>query len=66
MMCVRNDVYSRTTFLILQFSLLLFSLLQLPARLRPDFHPDLMDGVRGVFLGIAIGTLIVMGRRRAR
>ena len=68
-MCARDSVHSvhsTTTFRILQISLLVFSLLHLPARHYPAFHPDLMDGVRGVFLGIAIGTLALLGRQRAR
>jgi hypothetical protein len=45
---------------------LLFFLLQAPARLYPRFHPDLMDGIRGLFLGIALGTMIVIGWSRRR
>ena len=62
-MCVRNNFRSKTMFLVSQIALLLFGLLQLlPMRLHPEFHPDLMDGVRGAFLGIAIGAVIAMGR----
>ena len=62
-MCVRHDVWSKTSFRVAQISLLFFSLLQLPARRYPEFHPDLMDGVRGMFLGIAIGAVILMARQ---
>ena len=64
-MC-RNAIQSRTTFLISQIALLVFSLLQLPMRLYPQFHPDLMDGVRGLFLGVAIGAVILTARRSRR
>ena len=65
-MCIRDELWSKTPFRVTQISLLLFSLLQLPARHHPEFHPDLMDAVRGVFLGIAIGGIILMGRNRGR
>jgi hypothetical protein len=57
---------SKKSFLVMQVALLLFFLMWLPARLTPQFHPDLMDGVRGLFLGIALGTMIVMGWRNRR
>jgi hypothetical protein len=62
-MCVCHDIWWKTPCRVAQVSLLLFSLLQLPARHHPEFHPDLLDGVRGVFLGIAIGALILMARK---
>ncbi|HZI40961.1 MAG TPA: hypothetical protein VFD67_04640 [Gemmatimonadaceae bacterium] len=61
-----RDMQSKRIFLVMQVALLLFFLLQLPARLYPQFHPDVMDGVRGLFLGIAFGTMIVIGWRRRR
>ena len=45
---------------------LLSSLLQIPARHYPDFHPDLMDGLRGLFLGIAIGAMALTAWRNGR
>jgi len=65
-MCIRHTFQSRTTFVISQLALLAFSLLQIPARLYPHFHPDLLDGVRGCLLGIAIGTVILAARRNGR
>jgi hypothetical protein len=65
-MCLLKDVQSRTMFLVVQLSLLLFALVQLPMRLRPDFHPDLMDGLRGALLGAAIAALGVMSWRKGR
>ena len=62
-MCLHTALRSRTTFFVSQLALLAFSLLYIPARLYPQFHPDLLDGVRGCFLGIAIGTVIVTARR---
>jgi hypothetical protein len=56
-MCLRGNVRPNTTFLAALVALLLFNLLQIPARLHPQFHPDLVDGVRGLFLGVAIGGL---------
>jgi hypothetical protein len=45
----------------MQLSLLIFFLLQLPARHYPNFHPDLIDGMRGLLLGLVLGTLIKRG-----
>ena len=53
-------------FLLSLVALLLFSLMQLPARLNPQFHPDIMDGVRGLFLGVAIAALWVSARKGGR
>jgi hypothetical protein len=56
--CIKNYFESKKTFLFMQLSLLIFSLLQLPARHYPNFHPDLIDGIRGLLLGLVLGTLI--------
>jgi hypothetical protein len=53
-------------FFVTLVALLLFSLMQLPARLSPEFHPDIMDGVRGLFLGVAIAALWVSTRKARR
>ena len=58
-MCLANDPRWRTPFFIMMISILLSSLLQIPARHYPQFHPDLVDGLRGLFIGIAIGTMIL-------
>jgi len=63
MMDVRNNPAAKKTFLLTNVALLTFFLLAIPARLYPQFHPDLMDGVRGLFLGVAIGMLILTGIR---
>jgi hypothetical protein len=65
-MCRLADGRTRTTFFISQLALLLFSLLHFPAQRYPQFHPDLMDGVRGLFLGIAIGSMALAARRIRR
>jgi hypothetical protein len=65
-MCLSSDVRSKTSFRIFLIALLLSSLLQIPARHYPDFHPDLMDGLRGLFLGIAIGTMALTAWRNGR
>jgi len=66
-MCLINRVHSKSLFIAGQISLLLFFLLQLPARHYPTFHPHLIDTLRGFLLGITIGLFIVnawKGRRR--
>ncbi|HEV8197752.1 MAG TPA: hypothetical protein VGP87_13990 [Gemmatimonadales bacterium] len=55
---------SKTAFRIIGAALLPFSLLQIVARRSPQFHPDLMDGLRGLLLGIVIGMLILMSRQK--
>ena len=50
---------SKTTFILMQIALIVFFLLQLPARHYPQFHPDLIDAIRGFLLGIVIGMLIL-------
>ena len=65
-MCLFNDPQSRTLFLLMQVTLLLFFLLQVPMRLYPHFHPDLMDGIRGLFLGMALGLMIVASWKNRR
>jgi hypothetical protein len=47
-------------------ALVLSSLLQIPARHQPSFHPDLLDGLRGVFLGIFFGAMALTTWRNGR
>jgi uncharacterized membrane protein YccC len=56
--CAGHYFESKKTFLFMQLSLLIFFLLQLPARHYPNFHPDLIDGIRGLLLGLVLATLI--------
>jgi hypothetical protein len=52
-----------------RFGLIAFifaSLLQVQARHDPLFHPDLMDGLRGVCLGIFFGAMAVTTWRNGR
>jgi hypothetical protein len=50
---------SKTMFRVGLIAFLLSALLQIPGRMRPGFHPDLMDGLRGVCLGIFMGAMAV-------
>jgi hypothetical protein len=59
--CAGNHFESKKSFFFMQLSLLIFFLLQLPARHYPNFHPDLIDGMRGLLLGLVLGTLIKRG-----
>ena len=65
-MRLRRDLRSKPMLRLSLVALLLFSLMQLPARLDPQFHPDVMDGVRGLFLGVAIAALWVSTRKGGR
>jgi hypothetical protein len=50
---------SKTLFRIGLIAFLLSALLQIPGRIRPGFHPDIMDGLRGLCLGIFMGAMAV-------
>jgi hypothetical protein len=57
---------SKTMFRVGLIAFLLSALLQIPGRMRPGFHPDLMDGLRGVCLGIFMGAMAVTIWRNGR
>ena len=61
-----NDKNSKALNMLMQVALLAFFLLQLAALHYPTFHPDLIDGVRGLLLGIVISLLAVLGWRNRR
>ena len=65
-MHIRNNFASKKQFLISQLSLLTFFLLAIPSRLYPQFHPDLIDGLRGFLLAIAVGTLATAALKNRR
>lgn len=56
-MHIRNNFASKKQFLISQVSLLTFFLVDVVGRLYPKFHPDMIDGLRGFLIAIAVGTL---------
>ena len=62
-MCHPAIEQSKKTYFTMQLSLLIFFLLQLPARHYPSFHPDLIDGVRGLFLGIVLGCFFLIAKK---
>lgn len=57
---------SKTLFRVGLIALVLSALVQIPGRIYPDFHPDLLDGLRGMCLGIFIGAMAVTIRRNNR
>jgi hypothetical protein len=57
---------SKTLFRVGLVALLLSALLQIPGRMHPGFHPDLLDGLRGLCLGIFIGAMAVTTWRNGR
>jgi|GEM_PF-1973601 len=61
-----NDKNSKAIYMLMQVALLIFFLLQLPAHHDPNFHPNLIDGVRGLLLGVVIGLLALLGYRNRR
>ena len=63
---IRNNFASKKTFLISQLSLLTFFLLAIAAHLYPEFHPDLVDGLRGFLIAIAVGTLATSAWKNRR
>lgn len=68
-MCIVDYAESRSTFYFVWSSLLVFFLLQVLAILNPQFHPDLVDGIRGILLGLVMATIFRLGwqkRQRSR
>ena len=66
-MRIRNNFASKKQFLISQLALLTGLLLTIPARLYPQFHPDIIDFARAFLITIAIGmlgTAALKNRRR--
>jgi len=57
---------SKTLFRVGLIAFVLSALVQIPGRMHPDFHPDLLDGLRGVCLGIFIGSMAVTTWRNGR
>jgi hypothetical protein len=57
---------SKSLFRVGLIAFLVSALLQIPGRMRPGFHPDLMDGLRGLCLGIFIAAMAVTIWRNGR
>ena len=57
---------SKTLFRVGLIAFVLSALVQIPGRMHPDFHPDLLDGLRGLGLGIFIGSMAVTTWRNGR
>ena len=65
MSCVR--IPSRSLFSAGLVAMILSSLLQLAARRYPAVHPDLVDGLRGLCLGVYFGAMaLTLGRKGRR
>jgi hypothetical protein len=62
---IRNT-QTKTLFRVGLVAFLVSAGLQIPARVYPDFHPDLLDGLRGLCLGIFIGAMAVTTWRKGR
>ena len=61
-----DTIRSRPLWFLAMWAFLLSSLLQLWARHYPTVHPDLVDGIRGLLLGIFFGGMAVTVWRRNR
>jgi hypothetical protein len=57
---------SKTMFRAGLIAFVLSALLQIPGRIHPGFHPDVLDGLRGMCLGIFIGAMAVTTWRNGR
>jgi hypothetical protein len=57
-MYIHNNFSSKNIFLASQAALLAGLLLAIPSRLYPNFHPGVIDGLRGLLLAIGIGMLL--------
>lgn len=65
-MCIEVDVQTKRMFFAGQVAFVLASVMQFSGRHYPQFHPDLMDGVHGLFIGVAIATMLLAIRRGRR
>lgn len=63
-MYIRNNFASKKTYLATPIALLLFFLVDVAGRFYPQLHPDLIDGLRGFLLTLAIGTLAASAFKR--
>ncbi len=61
-----RDKQTKTLFRVGLIAFILSAVLQIPGRMRPDFLPDLLDGLRGLCLGIFIGAMAVTTWRSNR
>ena len=61
-----SKIESRTIYAAGLIALILSSFLQLVARHYPQVHPDLMDGLRGLCLGIFFGAMALKVWRSGR
>jgi hypothetical protein len=62
----RANIHTKTMFRIGMIALILASVLQVQARHDPRFHPDLIDGLRGLCFGIFFGTMALTTWRNGR
>jgi len=63
---VCNNTRSKTMFSTGLIALIVSSLLQVVGRHYPQMHPDLIDGLRGLCLGIFLGTMALTVWRKGR
>lgn len=63
---MRRNAQSKAMFQVGLIAFLMSAFLQIPGRTHPEFHPDLLDGLRGVGLGIFIGAMAVTIFRNVR
>jgi len=63
---VCNKSQSRMMYSTSLIALIVSSLLQVVSRHYPQMHPDLMDGLRGLCLGIFFGAMALKAWRHGR
>jgi hypothetical protein len=63
---VHSSILPTPLFRVALIAMALSGLLQISARHYPKFHPDLMDGMSGLLLGIFFGGIAVTVWRSQR
>ncbi len=65
-MCLIKNDQPKKAMQFVNVVLLMFFALAIPARMYPNIHPDWIDGIRGMLLGVAIGCIALMGWKRRK
>jgi len=61
-----ETIRSKRLFTVAMVAFLLSAVLQLWSRHYPSVHPDMVDGMRGLLLGIYFGGIAMVVWRRGR
>lgn len=61
-----TDIKTKRLYFAALVAMIAYGILSTATRHAPQFHPDLMDGLRGLFIGVFIGGMGVTVWRNGR